>query len=287
MSVSTAFVLSGGASLGAVQVGMLRALAEAGVWPPDLLIGTSVGAINAAYVASHPDAAALDGLAEIWRHLRRRDIFPARPLGGLLGFLGRSDHLVSAAGLRRLIDGHLTFTELEDAPIPLHVVATEITSGAEVILSSGPAADAILASAAIPGVFPPRRIGDRVFIDGGVADNTPLSGAVQLGADTVYVLPASYPCPLGAPPPTALGVIVHAINLMVHERLITDVARYEAQCQLRVVPPLCPLSISPVDFGHSGELIERAYRTTSQWLAEGDPGATDQAAVLTAPAPQP
>jgi NTE family protein len=135
-------------------------------------------------------------------------------------------------------------------------------------------------------VFAPHRIGERVFIDGGVADNTPLSGAVGLGADTVYVLPASYPCPLGAPPPTALGVIVHAINLMVHERLIMDVARYESQCRLRVVPPLCPIAISPVDFGHSAELVERAYRTTTEWLARGDPG-TDQAAVLAVPAPPP
>ncbi|MHB8463950.1 MAG: patatin-like phospholipase family protein [Acidimicrobiales bacterium] len=280
--MTTAFVLSGGASLGAVQVGMLQGLAQAGVWPPDMLVGTSVGAINAAWVAGHPDPAALSGLEAVWQKMRRGDVFPARPLQGLRGFLGRSDHLVNSNGLRRLLDAHLTFIDLADASIPLHVVATEVTSGTEVVFSTGPAADAILASSAIPGVFAPMHIGGRVFIDGGVADNTPVSCAAALGAETIYVLPASYPCTLAGAPPTALGLIVHAINLMVHERLTVDVARYEQTCKLLVVPPLCPMSVSPVDFRHSAELIDRARTATTAWLARGDPG-PDQAGVLSSP----
>jgi NTE family protein len=93
------------------------------------------------------------------------------------------------------------------------------------------------------------------------------------------VLPASYPCPLAAPPPTALGVVVQAINIMVHERLTSDVARYESSCRLLVVPPLCPVGVSPVVFSHGATLIDRAYRTTSEWLARGDPG-PGQAAML-------
>ncbi len=276
--MTTAFVLSGGASLGAVQVGMLQALADGGVWP-DFLAGTSVGAINAAYVAGHPAPEDIDGLAAIWRKLRRRDVFPLRLLAGLRGFLGQTDHLVPGNGLRALIASHLTFTNLEDARIPLRVVATDVTTGSEEVFSSGPAIDTVLASAAIPGVFPPVRIGDRLYMDGGVADNTPVSCAVDLGASTIYVLPASYPCAVNAPPPSALGLALHAINLMVHDRLTADVAKYQADHQLLVVPPLCPLSVSPVDFSHSAELIERARASTTEWLAHRDPSA-DQAAVL-------
>ena len=276
----TAFVLSGGASLGAVQVGMLQALAAAGVWPPDLLVGTSVGALNAAFVAGHPSVDDLDELASIWRAMRRRDVFPARPLGGFVGFAGRSDHLVSPDGLRLLLETYLTFAALEEASIPLHVVATEVTSGREVVLSRGPALPALLASTAIPGVFPPQVIDGRSLFDGGVANNTPISSAVTLGADTVYVLPGSYACVLAAPPPTALGMIVQAINLMVHARLAQDVERYEPLCELLVVPPLCPLSISPVDFRHSASLIARSFESTTAWLAQGSPE-PGQAAMLT------
>jgi NTE family protein len=193
-------------------------------------------------------------------------------LGGLLGFLGRRNHLVSSRGLRKLLGEYLTFEQLEDAAIPLHVVATEVVSGNEVVLSAGPAAEAVLASAAIPGVFAPQKIDGRFLMDGGVADNTPLSAAVALHADPIYVLPASYPCTLTAPPPSALGIVVQAINIMVHERLISDVERYEDTCRLMVVPPLCPLGVSPVDFSHGAALIDRAHRTTAEWLARGEPG---------------
>jgi NTE family protein len=273
-------VLSGGSSLGAVQVGMLQALADGGLWPPDLLVGTSVGALNAAFVAGHPSASALDELRSIWTSLRRRDVFPARALGGLVGFAGRSDHVVSPDGLRLVLENYLTFSMIEDASIPLHIVATEVTSGNEVVLSSGPALTALLASAAIPGVFPPVEVDGRTLFDGGVANNTPISSAVSLGADTIYVLPGSYPCPLAAPPPTALGVIVQAINLMVHARLAQDVDRYEPTCNLMVVPPLCPLSVSPVDFRHSASLVAQAYESTTRWLSRGSPE-PGQAAMLT------
>jgi predicted acylesterase/phospholipase RssA len=154
-STRVTFVLSGGGSLGAVQAGMLHALYENGV-KPDMIVGTSAGAINGAFIASRAQSVdtALE-LAAIWRGLRRGDVFPLRPLSGLLGFLGSHDHVVPQSGLRSLVGAHLQRERLEDMLIPLHVVAVDVISGEELLLSSGPAQAAVLASAAIPGVLPP------------------------------------------------------------------------------------------------------------------------------------
>ena len=153
--MTTAFVLSGGGSLGAVQVGMLQALGERGV-VPDLLVGTSAGAINAAFVGGHEmGTAALLELAGLWRSLRRRDLFALRPLHGVLAVAGVSPSLFSAEPLRRLVEANLGYGDLLDASIELHLVTTDLSSGREVMLSSGDAASAVVASAAIPGVFPP------------------------------------------------------------------------------------------------------------------------------------
>src|SRR5947209_1478571 len=121
-----AFVLSGGASLGAIQAGMLRALYERGI-KPDVIVGTSAGAMNGAFIASRPQTVATaDALAAVWRDLRRGQVFPVNPLTGLLGFLGMRDHLVPAYGLRKLIARHIEHEALQDLPIPLHVVAVDV-----------------------------------------------------------------------------------------------------------------------------------------------------------------
>jgi len=143
--MTRAFVLSGGASLGAIQVGMLHALFERGI-APDLIVGTSAGAINGAFIASRePSVATAEALADVWRGLRRGTIFPTNPVTGLLGFLGRSDYLVPDANLRRLIARHVEVDHLEQMSTPLHVVVTDVLTGEELGLSTGPAVDAVLA----------------------------------------------------------------------------------------------------------------------------------------------
>jgi NTE family protein len=276
--MTTAFVLSGGGSLGAAQVGMLAALEEAGV-RPDLVTGTSVGALNGAWIAGRADGSDIDELAGLWRSLRRDDVFPTRPLCGLLGLVGRRNHFISASGIRRLLREHLHFELLEEAPIPLHVVATDVLTGDDVLLSRGNAADAVLASAAVPGVLAPVRIDGRDLADGGVVNNTPISHAVDLGADTIFVLTTGYSCALTAPPSSALAMALHAVSLVIHQRLAGDVERYEHRVDLRVVPLLCPITVAPSDFSHAGELIERAYLATRDWFAAGPP-ASGQAALL-------
>ena len=270
--MTTAFVFSGGGSLGSIQAGMLLALTDAGI-RPDIVVGASVGAINAAWVADHPDADGAEALAEIWRGVRRSDVFPTHPLAGLLGFAGRRNHLVPPHNLRRLIGRNLSSERLEDTAIPLMVVAAEITTGMEVVLSTGNALEALMASTAIPGVFPPVTIGDHALVDGGVLNNAPVSHAVEAGATAVYVLPTGYACALTEPPRGSLAMVMQSITLMVHQRLAADVEKYQGTCDLHVMPPLCPLAVSPVDFSHSGELIERARRSTADWLGSGGGGA--------------
>jgi NTE family protein len=267
--MTTAFVLSGGGSLGAVQVGMLKALADQGI-APDLLIGTSAGALNAGWVAGHGmDEHSLEELGRIWRGRRRRDVFPVDPLRSMLAVVGARPSLCSAEPLRRLVADHLPFARLEDAALPVHVVTTDLLSGQEVLLSTGDAVDAVVASAAIPGVFPPVEVDGRMLCDGGVADNAAVTQAIALGADRVVVLPAGTACALERPPRSAVGTAVHALTLLIEQRLILEVTAYAEIADLMVLPPLCPLNVSAADFGHAGELIDRAHRATADWLAAG------------------
>jgi len=179
----TAFVLSGGASLGALQVGMLRALYERGI-APDLLVGASAGALNAAFVASRPQTVeTADELAAIWHGLRREDVFPVGLRVLVAGLTSRDDHLVPDDGLRQLARRHLQINRLEQAVVPLHLTAFDLIAGEEVLLSNGPVIDALLAAVAIPGILPAVRWGKRRLVDGGVVNNTPISHAVELGAE--------------------------------------------------------------------------------------------------------
>ena len=267
----TAFVMSGGGSLGAVQVGMLQALTGRGV-APDLLVGTSAGALNAAYVAGHgASRESLDDLEAIWSRLRRRDVFPIQPARLGAAALGRAPSLFPNCALRWLIREYLAFDRLEDAAIPVHVVATDVGSGQEVLLSEGDPVDAILASAAIPAVFPSVRIAGRDLIDGGVADNAAVSQAVSLGAEVVYVLPTGYACALAQPPATPLASALQALTLLIEQRLILEVGHFAEHADIRVLPPLCPLSVSSADFRHGALLVERARNATGRWLDEGGP----------------
>jgi NTE family protein len=261
-----AFVLAGGASLGAIQVGILRALYERGV-VPDVIVGTSAGALNGAFIASRPQTVrTADALAQVWRDLRRGQVFPLNPLTGLLGFLGARDHLVPDSGLRRLIARHVQCDQLEELAVPLHVVAVDAVTGEELRLSCGPLLDAVLASAAIPAVLPPVPWKGRTLMDGGVANNTPISHAVELGAQRIYVLPTGYACALEEPPGGALAVALHAISLLTQRRLIEDIERHQSDAHMIVLPPPCPLRIQPIDFGHADELIARALQDAREFL---------------------
>jgi NTE family protein len=265
----TAFVLSGGASLGALQVGMLRALYEQNV-APDLLVATSAGALNAAFIASRPQTVATTrDLGGVWQGLRRDDIFPISPWKLLGGLLGKRDHLVSADALRKLAGQYVEFDDLADAPIPLHLLAFDIDRGDEVLLSKGPALDAIAATAAVPGVLPPVRVDDRRLIDGGVVNNTPISHAVELGAERIYVLPTMDPSPVPVSSPRgALGAAMAGLGLLIGKRLEADIARYADDVELIVLSAPNPLEVQPTDFAHASRLIRDAHASARRRLAQ-------------------
>jgi NTE family protein len=268
-----AFVLSGGANLGAVQAGMVAALYERGI-TPDLLVGTSAGALNAAFLADRAcDAETAAELADIWDGVRRQDLFPVGPVGALLGLCGARDRLVSDRGIRRVAEEWLGAREVQDTAIPLHLVAADAISGEEVCLSEGPLVDAVLASTAIPGLLPPVAWEGRTLFDGGVANDAPISTAVGLGADTIYVLPTGHACALGAPPRGALAMALHAITLLIHRRLIEDIEAFRDSVRLVVLPPPCPLDVAPGDFSRARELVDRALDDCRRFF---DGGGGDQ-----------
>jgi NTE family protein len=148
-------------------------------------------------------------------------------------------------------------------------VATDLLAGTELRLSSGPALPALLASAAIPGIFPAQRIGDRHVIDGGVANHTPVSAAIDLGATRLVVLPTGYSCALAEPPKRAIATALHGLNILIARQLTHAVQRYRSHVEILVVPPLCPLNVLPYDFASCGTLIDRAMASTAQWLDHG------------------
>jgi len=268
----TAFVLSGGASLGALQVGMLRALYERGI-TPDLLVATSVGAINAAFVASRPQTpATARDLARVWRAVERGDAFPLSLRAVVGGLAGRRDHLVPACGLRKIVERHVGFDDLAETQIPLHLVAFDLGMGTEKLLSDGPACDAILASCAIPGIFPPVTLGDQLLVDGGVVNNTPISHAVALGAERIYVLPTQERAHSRiSAPRTALDAAIYGIGLLVGSRLDSDIARYGRDVEVIVLPAPNAARVQPTDFDHSSRLMAAAYAAAREALVEAVP----------------
>lgn len=264
----TAFVLSGGASLGAIQAGMLRALYERQIFP-DMLVATSAGSLNAGFIATRPPAIeTVDELYEVWRGLRREHVFPISARTVLAGLASHRDHLVPDRGVRDLIRRHLQVTELAEMAVPLHLIAFDLLTGTEIRLSSGPALDAILASCAIPSVLPPVWIDGALLVDGGVVNGTPISHAAELGADRIYVLATDDPASRGLsrPPRGALDAAVHAFRLLANARLRADIERYRSELDLIVLPAANPSGVQPTDFTHAQELLDAAYQAVSKML---------------------
>jgi len=265
----TAFVLAGGGSLGAVEVGMLAALLAWGETPA-FVVGTSAGAINAAYFAGDPTAKGVERLSDVWCSIRRRDVLPIDLRTMVTGLFGRRGYLVDPRGLRRVLERHLAYRALEDAALPVHIVASDIVSSREVVLSTGSPVDAVLASTAIPGVFPPVRIGLHSLVDGGVANNAPVSVAVALGAKRVIVLPTGFACAAGPAPRGAIARAMHALSMLVAGQLTRDAEHWAySHIELHIVPSLCPLTTSPYDYSAADRLIARAQEATTAWLEAG------------------
>lgn len=245
---------------------MARALLEAG-HHPDLLYGTSAGALNAAWLAADPTREGVASLARLWSEARRRDIFPLRPWTVIAGLAGALDHTVNARGLARWLRSASLLRRLEDGVLPLTVVATDVETGEEVLLDCGPAVPALLASSAMPGVFPPVRVGERWLVDGSVSSDTPLGAAVRGGADRVWVLP-SVPSGAVLRPRSALDLLLRSTAVLLARQNADAVEAWCGRCELYLLPaPIVP-GTSPFRFDHSRELVEAGYRLATAWLEQ-------------------
>lgn len=266
--MTTAFVLTGGGSLGAVQVGMLAALHEFRI-EPDLLVGTSVGAVNAAYLAGPGSTdVRLEALERLWAGIRRQDVFAMDPRRWFGAARGTRPSLFSGAGLARLLERNLGYDSLQEARIPVVVTATDLDTGMGRLLSTGPSVTAVRASAAVPGLLPPVVHDGSTLVDGAIGELDLLNGTAAHGVTDIYLLPAGYPC-AGARTTTAVGTVLTALSLLLHRQLLGHVSGYTGAAQLHIIPPLCPLSISPADFSQTAALVARARRSTRHWLETG------------------
>lgn len=267
--VPTAFVLVGGGSLGAVQVGMLRGLLE---WRelPTFLVGASAGSLNAAIFAGNPSLEGVMHLAEIWRSFRRRDVFPVQLNSLVWGLFGQAGYLVDPRGLRSMIERNVAYKQLEEAVAQVHVVATDVTTGKGVVLSTGSVVEAVLASTAIPGILPPVRIAGHTLVDGGLSTSATISVAVALGAKRVIVLPTGFACARRGTSDALVPRSMHGISMVTATQLVRDAEHWiNSHIVLRIVPALCPLSTSPYDFSVTEELMVRAHQSTQMWLEDG------------------
>ncbi|MFC5745710.1 patatin-like phospholipase family protein [Actinomadura rugatobispora] len=197
--------------------------------------------------------------------------FAFRPLTLTEAMVGRQNHLFDNRPLQRFLRRSLPIENLEDARLPLSILASEVRSGKAVALSCGPAVPALLASTAIPALFPNVTIGEQVLMDGGVAERTTLDLAVEQGADEVYLLSPGFCCDLPVPPSTAITMALHAYNLLSEQRIAASIRCVEHRTRLRLVPPLYPAQVLPIDFGQTRDLIERATETTREWIAHNVP----------------
>lgn len=316
----TAFVLSGGGARGALQVGALRALLEAGE-RPDVVVGTSIGAWNGALLARDPTPAGVERLAEVW--------LTAHPTRVLLGLepnghspavaIASSRYATYIAAAQRLAAGHPSLygdvglrhfaqaavgeTTFEELAVPLRVIAADITHGRRTVFSTGPLAPAILASSAIPGIFPPVRIGDTVYVDGGILDNTSVETALALGARRLFILDVGYDeggagSALWLPEPEEIKEIksngkparssrgsrsgVHPLAAVL-ERSSQVTSRYHFDRAIARIPRGIETHVLRIGNGSGGGALE--FEKAPEWIAAGYEAARAQLAPARATAP--
>ncbi|MBW3593993.1 MAG: patatin-like phospholipase family protein [Actinobacteria bacterium] len=268
---SVAFVFSGGGPLGALQVGTLKALYEHDI-RPDLAVGTSVGALNATWTAFDPTPDGVARLESTWLRMKDSDLFPGggRFKASWARMLVRGNRIHENIGIRRVIETSLGLPRFEDAQIPLAVTATDLETGAERIFSSGDIIDPLLASTAMPGIFPPVPIGGRNYIDGGVANNVPIAPAVEMGATTVYVMDATSHSRQRRPLNRPVDYLLHAFTLARGQRFTLEARHYEEKVKLVVLPsPWLDFFVPFASLEYTSRLIEMAYKETKRFLESG------------------
>ncbi|MEV7733010.1 patatin-like phospholipase family protein [Streptomyces sp. NPDC088921] len=257
-----AVVVGAGGVLGAAHIGVGYALERHG-FAPDMIIGTSVGALNGAIAAAHPHQAA-PWLDHVWTQLRRRDVYP-------LGYLSSRSSVFTDRGLRRLIARAGLPSRVEELEVPFAAVATDLVSGDAVLLDRGDLESALLASAAIPGMLPPVDRAGRTLVDGGLIAYVPVLAALQAGAASVVVMatgPESSPLRPTIPRRRASAIAARAGLLLLHHQIERDLREVSRYVPTVVLPTGIEAWPAPWDFGQSQRLISTACRTAERFLDE-------------------
>ena len=265
---TVAFVLSGGGPLAAIQVGALRALFARNI-RPDIMVGTSAGALNATWVAWDPSPEGLVQLEWNWRNMRNEDLFPGgRFKASWARMLVKGNRVFENSGLKNTITRTLGPDALiEDAQLPLAITTTDLESGKERVFTSGPLLNPLLASAAMPGIFPPVEIEGRLYIDGGVADNVPIAPAVQMGAKTIYIMDATSHSHQRRPLLRPIDYLLHAFSLARAQRLDLDLVHYADKVRMILLPtPALDFFVPFASLEHTNRLIALGYERTLRFL---------------------
>lgn len=261
----TVFVLGGGGNLGAIQVGMIQAVIERGI-RPDAVVGCSVGALNAAGIAADPTVNGVDTMREVWLSIKEDVICPAGRFTPIRLLTHRGHSLQPNDGLRRVIETHVPYETFEEFPIPFQVVATSLHTGHDRWFSSGRVVEPILASAALPAVFPPVEIDGELLIDGGVVDNVPVSRALLLGATRIVVFHVGNferPRPI---PKRPLDVLVQSFSIARNHRFLREATEAPPGVEVIILPGVDPGKLRYDDFRHSRRLMASGYAHTANYL---------------------
>ncbi|MBW7881791.1 MAG: patatin-like phospholipase family protein [Caldilineaceae bacterium] len=261
-----AFVFSGGANLGAVQAGMLRALRDAGI-QPDLIVGSSVGALNGGLVANHGLEQGVALLERIWRNIRREDVFPGNVWSQALCLIRSRLHLFPNDKLAELICSSLTVDTFDELLLPFGAVATDLESQQGVLFNCGHLEPALLASTAIPGLFPPIEIDGKRYIDGGFTANVPLHAALMMGAASIVVLDVNSTCEPRRQPRTIVDMILTMIQSGLRRRAEIEVPMIAAFTPVIYLPAPCLEHGQVLDFEGSSALLDQAAQVASEFLA--------------------
>ena len=259
------YVLGGGGSLGAVQIGMLQALGEHHV-TPDLVTGTSVGSLNGAVIALDP-AGAVGRLGETWARMTRDRVFPGGLLAQARTLQHTRTHLFPSTGLATVIADFIgADTTFADLALPFAAIATDIATARPHVLSEGPVLPALLASAAIPGLFPPVELGSLRLYDGGLVANVPMRQALAMGARSLVVLDCNFPGRIPDAPATIAEVFFYTFTVAMRTQAIFEAPQAAADVPVIYLHGPEPQPISPLDFRHTGTLVEAAYRAARSFL---------------------
>ncbi len=252
----TALVLCGGGSRGALELGFHRALVELGV-PIDFIVGSSVGALNGAFIAAGESAEKMNAL---WRSIRFRDLFGLN--WRALVNPRRADSIYGNLRLRHFIQRYLPAKRFEDLRVPLTILATDVNTGKGIHLARGDLTEAILASVVIPGLLPPVFYQGRQLIDGGVTNNLPLDVAVEKGATTALAIRCRCERTRREPVHGIANILLRSFDISDSLKYEQDSHRYDGVCEMILVTPCFDFDVGFLDFRHSEKLIDMAYEAT-------------------------